>query len=295
MEKRIQASEHTRQTLSALIEGRLSSPDARADLVKLATRLIVEEALEAESRDALGRAYYEHGAKPGQGYRNGHRRGRLKTAEGFVEYAAPQIAGREEGFRSEIRAGLKGRTEGLEELVVELLARGLSVRDIEDTFTDENGRLLLSRTAVSELGERLWEDYALCGVHGYVEFATRKPLKNNELEDERRYAVDAQTKHTRRASVRYTQALGGDGAFSDARTRQVPRRIQPDDAGLQLQTCSEFAGRSCIHGVLSAKTAIEGEWRVNLTPIPLKIDRDPELNGRRGDSLPVLLCCCSHG
>lgn len=94
MKKRVQASMHTRQSLSNLIEGRLSSPDARADLLKLATRLIVEEELEAESRDALGREYYEHGAKPGQGYRNGHRPGRLKTAEGFIEYAAPQIAGR---------------------------------------------------------------------------------------------------------------------------------------------------------------------------------------------------------
>ncbi len=159
MKKRIQASMHTRQSLSDLIEGRLSSPDARADLVKLATRLIVEEALEAESRDALGREYYEHGAKPGQGYRNGHRAGRLKTAEGFVEFAAPQIAGREEAFRSAIRDNLKGRTEGLEELAVELLARGLSVRDIEDVFSDESGRLLLSRTAVSELGERLWSEY----------------------------------------------------------------------------------------------------------------------------------------
>jgi putative transposase len=33
------------------------------------------------------------------------------------------------------------------------------VRDIEDAFMDENGRLLLSKTAVSQLGERLWEDY----------------------------------------------------------------------------------------------------------------------------------------
>jgi transposase-like protein len=40
-----------------------------------------------------------------------------------------------------------------------MLARGLSVRDIEDAFKDETGRLLLSRTAVSELGERLWADY----------------------------------------------------------------------------------------------------------------------------------------
>jgi len=159
MEKRIPASMRTRQSLCDLIEGRLSSPDGRGELVRLATRLIVEEALEAESRDAVGRGYYEHGARPGQGYRNGSRPGRLKTAEGLVEYAAPQIAGRDEPFHSEIREQLKGRTQALEDLAVELLARGLSVRDIEDAFKDETGRLLLSKTAVSEISERLWADY----------------------------------------------------------------------------------------------------------------------------------------
>ena len=159
MAKRVPASMRTRESLSDLIEGRLSSADGRAALVKLATRLIVEEALEAESRDALGRDYYEHGVSPGQGWRNGVRTGRLKTAEGFVDYAAPQIAGRDEPFRSDIRESLKGRTQALEDLAVEMLARGLSVRDIEDAFRDESGRLLLSRTAVSEIGERLWADY----------------------------------------------------------------------------------------------------------------------------------------
>jgi hypothetical protein len=100
----------TRQSLSDLIEGRLSSPDGRAELVRLATRLIVEEALEAESSDAVGRGYYEHGAAPGQGYRNGSRTGRLKTAEGLIEYAAPQVAGRDEPFRSEIRDHKPQRT-----------------------------------------------------------------------------------------------------------------------------------------------------------------------------------------
>lgn len=165
MSKRIPASMRTRQSLRDLIEGHLTSPDGRSELVKLATRLIVEEALEAESRDAVGRDYYEHGAAPGQGYRNGSRGGRLKTAEGFVEYSAPQVAGRDEPFRSDIREHLKGRTQALEDLAVELLARGLSVRDIEDAFRDETGRLLLSKTAVSEIGERLWQDYQ--------DFATR--------------------------------------------------------------------------------------------------------------------------
>ena len=159
MSKRVPASMRTRQSLSDLIEGRLASPDGRAELVKLATRLIVEEALESEAGDAVGREYYAHGAGPGRGYRNGVRAGRLKTAEGLIDYLAPQITGRDVPFRSKIREHLAGRTQALEKLAVELLARGLSVRDIEDAFKDETGRLLLSRTAVSEIGERLWADY----------------------------------------------------------------------------------------------------------------------------------------
>jgi hypothetical protein len=40
---------------TALIEGRLSTASAKDELVKLATRLIVEEALEGEATDAVGR------------------------------------------------------------------------------------------------------------------------------------------------------------------------------------------------------------------------------------------------
>jgi hypothetical protein len=66
MATRIPASQHTREGLTALIEGRLSTASAKNELVKLATRLIVEEALEGEAGDAVGRDYYEHGALPGQ-------------------------------------------------------------------------------------------------------------------------------------------------------------------------------------------------------------------------------------
>ncbi len=56
---------HTCQALGALCEDCLSGPDARTDLVKLVTRLIVEQALKVESGDVLGREHYEHGAKLG--------------------------------------------------------------------------------------------------------------------------------------------------------------------------------------------------------------------------------------
>jgi transposase-like protein len=51
-----------------------------------------------------------------------------------------------------------------------MLARGLSVRDIEDAFKDETGRLLLSKTAVSQLGERLWEDYQAFATRDLSEY-----------------------------------------------------------------------------------------------------------------------------
>ena len=96
MTRRIPASDRTREALSDLIEGRLSSEAGRTELVQLATRLIIEEGLESEVRDTLGRDYCERGAEPGGGYRNSLRQGRLKTAEGFIGYAAPQVAGKGE-------------------------------------------------------------------------------------------------------------------------------------------------------------------------------------------------------
>ena len=147
MSRRIPASERTREGLRDLIEGRLSSQSGRNEPVQLATRLIIEEGVEAEVRDAPGRDYDEHGGEPGDGYRNGVRGGRLKTAEGFIDYSAPRVAG----------------SEALEDLAIETLE--LPALDIEDAFRDESGRFLLSRTAVSELGERLCADYQ--------EFATR--------------------------------------------------------------------------------------------------------------------------
>jgi putative transposase len=157
--KRISAPEQTRERLRALIDGRLGTAPDRSKLVLLAAQLILEEALEGEVGDALGRERYERAEGEAQGYRNGYRPGRMKTAEGMVEFSVPQVRETPEPFASAIRENLGGRTEALEDLAVELYARGLSTRDIEDAFKDEAGRRLLSRAAVSEISERLWAEY----------------------------------------------------------------------------------------------------------------------------------------
>lgn len=96
LQRGVPASERTHEALRDLIEGRSITGDARSELIRLATRLIVEEGLEAEVRETLECDYYERGADYGGGYRNDVRKGRLRTAEGLIDYSVPQISGRDE-------------------------------------------------------------------------------------------------------------------------------------------------------------------------------------------------------
>jgi putative transposase len=135
---RVPASKQTRKRLEQLFDGGGAVEADRGELVKLAARLIVEEALEEEVEDVIGRGYYAHGDGSG-GHRNGYRRGQLDSAEGRIEYAVPQVRGTLKPFQSAIRAALGSRTEELERLAIEMYARGLSVRDIEAAFSDASG------------------------------------------------------------------------------------------------------------------------------------------------------------
>jgi putative transposase len=164
---RVPRSETTRNELKEMFGGKRSAD--RSGLIRQATRLIVEEALEAEASEVLGRGYYEHGANR-RGYRNGYRVDEVKTAEGTIEFAVPQVSDTAAPYRSQIRQVIRGRTEELERLAVEMYARGLSVRDIEAAFTDETGRCVLTKTATSELSERLWSDYQAFAGRDLAEF-----------------------------------------------------------------------------------------------------------------------------
>ena len=94
----------------------------------------------------------------------------MRSAEGAIDYSAPQIADRSEPFRSHIREAVRGGTEELEALAVEMYARGLSTRDIEALFADRDGHSRLSRTAVSEITERLWAEYEAFATRDLAEF-----------------------------------------------------------------------------------------------------------------------------
>src|SRR6266540_7194305 len=122
---------------------------------QLGVRYVVQQGLEQEQTDHLGRGRYERGAG-GRGRRNGYEDATLRTAEGGISIRVPQVRDAEVPYRSKLIEFLDGNTEALDRLVVEMYARGLSTRDIEDAFRGPGGELLISRTAVSEITDRLW-------------------------------------------------------------------------------------------------------------------------------------------
>src|ERR1700733_2691094 len=98
--ERLSAPERTREELRALMNGDMGTAAGRGDLVRLALRLVVEETLEGEASEALGREGSERGEGEKPACRNGYRTGKVKTAEGAVESAAPQVRDPSEPFIS---------------------------------------------------------------------------------------------------------------------------------------------------------------------------------------------------
>jgi transposase-like protein len=140
--------------------------DLLSHLAHLGLGYLVQQALEQEQEDFLGRGRYERcgrgekDAAADRPYRNGYEEGHLRTAEGEVGVRVPQVRGTASPYRSKLMQFLGGNSKALERLVVEMYARGLSSRDVEECFKDQKtGELMISRSAVSEITDRLWEDY----------------------------------------------------------------------------------------------------------------------------------------
>jgi len=163
--KRIAPSEQIEQDLQEFLQGGMyGSQQPVSELVKLGAQLIVQKALEQEVGDQLERDRYKRRQEGQQGLRNGYEPGRIRSAEGEIALQVPQVRGTQEPYRSKLMDFLRGNSDVLEYLVVQMYTRGLSTRDVEEAFRDPySGELLLGRSAVSELTDSLWEDYqAFC-------------------------------------------------------------------------------------------------------------------------------------
>jgi transposase-like protein len=95
------AREELHRLLLSLAGGADSESNIVSALVQAVTRLVVQELVEGEQEDFLGgRGRYVRRATGQAGSRNGYAPGRLRTAEGPVGVALPQVRGADGPFRS---------------------------------------------------------------------------------------------------------------------------------------------------------------------------------------------------
>lgn len=157
---RIPPTERIRKQIEELYTSGIEGDSVPVSLLlRLGAQRLVQEMLEQEVRDHLGRGYYERRdpGEPASGYRNGYKPGKIRTSEGRIDIEIPQV--RNTSFESRVLAWLRHDNDVLTKLVAEMYARGLSTRDIEDAFRESAGDPIISKSGVSRITEVLWEEY----------------------------------------------------------------------------------------------------------------------------------------
>ncbi len=175
---RIPPSERIPQQIDALLKGNLAdAEDLISQLLLFGAQRLAQEMLEQEISDYLGRDHYECRDENAdqEGYRNVSRAINVDTAEGCIQLKVYQVRETLESYRSRIASFLRGNSDVLERLAVEMYTRGLSNRDIEDAFQEVTGDQLLSRTAVSHLTDQLWEDHQAVILISHSPIADKRP------------------------------------------------------------------------------------------------------------------------
>lgn len=130
MSSRIAPSERMQQQIEQLLKQGLNGERAPvSELLRLAAQRVMQQALEEEARDFLGRERYERAGET-KGYRNGYKPGKVRSAEGELALGVPQVRGSEPVYHSRLMDFLRGNTDVLEYLVTQMYVRGLSTRDV---------------------------------------------------------------------------------------------------------------------------------------------------------------------
>lgn len=161
--KRIPPSERLSKQILELMQNlntNGNNQELLSKLMQLSMRKTIQEVLEQEVSKHIGKGYYEQGDAR-NGHRNGYKPAHIRTAEDKLLIEKPQVDDPNDPFRSNVWKHIKGNTERLEKIVVEMYARGCSIRDIEALLKDEYGNILLSKSAISQLNNRLWQEYEL--------------------------------------------------------------------------------------------------------------------------------------
>ena len=128
---RVAPSERFRAELDQALTGVDEQQDPVETIGRLGARLILQQALEDEVSEFLGRARYER-ADETVAHRNGYEPRTVRTTAGKVALERPRVRDASKlGFESKLLGRGVTRTHALESLVIGSFLRGLSTRDVE--------------------------------------------------------------------------------------------------------------------------------------------------------------------
>ncbi len=127
--------------------------DQLNDFLASIQRRAIEKMLEGELDDHLG--YEKHQQSDNPNARNGHGRKKIKTGYGEMDIEVPRD--REASFNPMLVPKRESMVEGLEEVMVSMYAKGMSVSDIQEHVKDIY-KFDVSTTTISRITSRVAED-----------------------------------------------------------------------------------------------------------------------------------------
>jgi putative transposase len=134
---RVAPRDRFRAELDEALAGVGQERDPVETIGRLGARLILQQALEDEVSEFLGRARYER-AEETVSHRNGYERRRVRTTSGTVELERPRVRNASKlGFESWVLGKHVTRTWALESLVIGSFLRGLSTPDVEAVLEED--------------------------------------------------------------------------------------------------------------------------------------------------------------
>lgn len=126
---------------------------------RLAAQSMLQTAMEIEVAEFVGRQQYERRSRAQSAYRNGYKQRRVQTSEGTMELSLPQTRNGSAPFQTAILGAFQRRSEIFDALIPAMYIKGLSDRDVSDTFKQVLQAEGISPATVSRVSQSIHEDY----------------------------------------------------------------------------------------------------------------------------------------
>ena len=156
MRRKVTPAERSRKTLMEAV-GQASLDFS--GYCRLAAQAMLQGAMEVEAAEFIGRASYQRRSADQSAYRNGYKRRKVITGEGSIDLFVPQSRNGPEPFQTAILGAFQRRSEILEALIPQLYVKGLSVRDISDTFQEVLADEGVSPATASRVAQTIRKDF----------------------------------------------------------------------------------------------------------------------------------------